>query len=65
MYVGPQVGSLANPQREPRRRQERRVAVGGSEAATPEALRSRQPSGCLDLFWLVPIPRGFRHRFSG
>jgi hypothetical protein len=27
MYVGPQVGSLVDLQREPRRRQERRVAV--------------------------------------
>jgi hypothetical protein len=48
MYVDPQVGSLANPQREPRRRQERRVAVDGS-GGLPPSLRSRQPEGCLDL----------------
>lgn len=54
MYVGPQVGSLVDLQREPRRRRERRVAVDGPGVPPPEALRSRQPEGCLDPLPLAP-----------
>jgi hypothetical protein len=40
MYVGPQVGSLVDLQLEPRRCQERRVAVPGSASESSYEVRS-------------------------